>query len=82
MEGALDRKCLSHNLDPHTSRVSTIHATQATLLSAFGLFQQSMGQKPHQRNTDTGTVEGWQAITTITALAVVGPRNTRSGAAT
>ena len=33
-----DELCLSPNLDPHTCRVSTIHATQATLLEPGGLF--------------------------------------------
>ena len=69
------------NLDPHTSRVSKTHATPATLLTAFGLFQRSADQELHQRNTDAGTVEGWPAITTIIVPAVVGPRNTKSGAA-
>ena len=65
----------------HTSRVSTIHTTQATLLKAFGLFERSAGQELHQRNTDPDTVGGWQAVTTTTAPAAVGPKNTRSGAA-
>ena len=73
--------CLSHNLDLHTSQVSKAHATQATLLIAFGLFQRSAGQELRQRNKDAGTVGERPAILTTTAPAVVDPRNTKSGAA-